>query len=83
MNQSLTPTLRRREIVAYFTLAFVISWLIEIPIALSVQGVIDLQIPLAIHYLASFGPFFAALIVAIFAEGSPGVIGLFKGLAKW
>ncbi len=83
MNPSLTPTLRQREIVAYFFLAFAISWVIEVPIALSFQGIIGLQIPLAIHYLASFGPFIAALIVTIFAEGSQGVNRLFKGLVKW
>lgn len=83
MNSSLTPLLRRREIVAYFFLAFAISWMIEIPIALSFQGIIDLRIPLAIHYLASIGPFMAALIVAIFAEGSQGVKRLFKGIVKW
>lgn len=83
MTPALSPETRQREIAAYFVLAYVISWAIEIPIALSVQGVIDLQIPLAIHYLASLGPFLAALIVAAFAEGWQGVVRIFRGLAKW
>ena len=83
MNPSLTPILRRREIVAYIALAFFISWMIEIPIALSFKGIIDRKIPLAFHYLASFGPFLAALLVTTFAEGSSGVIRLLKGIVKW
>jgi membrane protease YdiL (CAAX protease family) len=83
MSPALTPPQRRRELVAYFVLAYAISWAIEIPLALSLRGVIAVQVPLAVHYLASFGPFFAALIVTLAMEGSPGVGRLFSGLAKW
>ncbi len=81
--QALTPSQRRRHLIAYFVLTYLISWAIEIPLALSVQGVITVQVPLALHYLASFGPFFAALIVTLAVEGVPGVGKLLGALTKW
>ncbi len=83
MNSSLTPSQRQRELVAYFVLAYAISWVIEIPIALSAQDIISSEVAREVHYLASFGPFLAAVIVASFAEGWPGVRMLFGGLTKW
>jgi len=83
LNQPFTPSQRRRDLIAYFFLTYLISWAIEIPLALSVQGVITIQVPFALHYLASFGPFFAALIVTLAVEGFPGVRKLFGALTKW
>jgi membrane protease YdiL (CAAX protease family) len=83
MSESLTPQLRRRELIIYFVLAFTFSWAIEVLILLSVKGLIPLTVPLSIHYLASFGPFLSAFIVAAAFEGAPGLRRLFAGLAKW
>lgn len=70
-------------LLLYFLLAYAISWAIEIPVALSIQGVISARVPPSLYYFASFGPFLAALVVTIAAEGSSGVRRLFAGLAKW
>ena len=67
----------------YFVLAYAFSWAVEIPIALSVQGVIPTEIPLAMHYFASFGPLLAALVVVSVSEEGPGLNRLFHGLLKW
>jgi len=67
----------------YFVLAYVLSWAVEIPIALTVQGLLPFKIPLAVHYLASFGPMLAALIVVSLTEGRQGVRRLFGGLLRW
>jgi len=69
--------------VLYFLLAYAISWLIEIPLALSMRGAIPVQIPRPIHYLASFGPFVSALIVSLTFRGWQGAAELFRGLARW
>jgi len=74
---------RRRELALYFVLAYAISWAIEIPLGLSMKGVIAVQIPRPIHYLASFGPFLSALIVSLISGGRRGTAGLFRGLARW
>jgi hypothetical protein len=43
--------LKRHPLIAYFALTFVISWAIEIPLALSATGVIPFSVPLWLHYL--------------------------------
>ena len=83
MDQPLSSQLRRRELAIYFVLAFAFTWAFEILIALSVKGLIPLAVPLSIHYLASFGPFLAAIIVTLVFEGVTGLRRLFAGLAKW
>jgi len=83
MNTTLTTSRRRGELVAYFVLAYAISWAIWIPIVLSVHDIISLEVPQALYYLGSFGPLFAALIVTLAMEGLSGVRRLFSGLAKW
>lgn len=72
-----------RSLVLYFLLAYGLSWAVEIPIALSKQGIINIEIPLAVHYLASLGPFLAALIVGILSEGFASVRSSLSGLTKW
>jgi membrane protease YdiL (CAAX protease family) len=70
---------RRRALVAYFVLTYLISWAIELPLALSYQRVIHIRVPFALHYLASFGPLLAAVIVTLAQDGWVGVRGLFSG----
>ncbi|MCX6025230.1 MAG: CPBP family intramembrane metalloprotease [Chloroflexi bacterium] len=74
---------RRSELIAYFALAFILSWAIEIPLALSAQGLIHRSPPMALHYLASFGPMLAALLVTLFSHGLSGVGQLLTGLLRW
>ena len=83
MDKNLSAWVARHALLLYFLLAYAISWAIEIPVALSIQGVISAQVPPALYYFASFGPFIAALVVTITADGSSGVRRLFSGLAKW
>ncbi len=83
MSKNLSIWVARHALLLYFLLAYAISWSIEIPVALSMQGVISTRVPPALYYFASFGPFLAALVVTIAAEGSSGVGRLFAGLAKW
>ena len=75
--------IKQHTLLVYFILAYAISWSIEIPIALSVRGVIPAQFPYAIHYFASFGPLVAAFVVAAFGEGRAGIHKLIGGLLKW
>jgi membrane protease YdiL (CAAX protease family) len=74
---------RRRELVAYFALTFALSWAIEIPLALSAQGWTRSPVPFSLHYLASFGPLLAAVIVTLATRGARGVARLFRGYTLW
>lgn len=80
---SRSSIIARHSLLAYFILAYAISWSIEIPLGLSMRGIIQIQIPQAIHYLASFGPLLAALIVCLTTQGMTGAGRLFSGLTRW
>jgi membrane protease YdiL (CAAX protease family) len=75
--------IRKRTIFAYVLLAYGITWLIAIPLVLSYNGWISLQIPLALHYILPFGPLLAALIVSRIAGGSMGLREILKRMSKW
>jgi uncharacterized protein len=73
----------RHSLEWYFILAYVLSWSIEIPLALSVRGLIAWRLPPWIHYLAAFGPFAAAITVTGLSQGAAGVNALLKRLIQW
>ena len=83
MKNSLAILLKQHAIIAYFILAYAISWAVELPLAASAQGWLQTPVPASLHYLASFGPMLSALIVTAATEGSPGVRQLLAGLLKW
>jgi uncharacterized protein len=83
MQNSLAVLLRQHPVMAYCILAYTISWAVELPLATSAQGWLQLPVPFALHYLAAFGPMLAALIVTAATEGSTGIRHLLAGLVKW
>jgi CAAX protease family protein len=80
---SRTQPSRRNELIAYFILTFALSWAVEIPLALGAQGVLHPSPPMALHYLASFGPLVAALLVTLATRGWQGVRVLFGRILRW
>lgn len=74
---------RRQLFIRYALIAYLISWVIEIPLALKAQGLISFDIPFAVHYLAAFGPFVAALIMTWQENGSAGLKELAARAMKW
>lgn len=80
---SISSWFKRRSLLLYFVLAYALTWSIHIPLALSVRGLITTQVPLALHYVGSFGPLTAALIVTGITEGSQGIRNLLRQLLKW
>lgn len=83
MKNSLTRLLKQHSIIAYFALAYAISWAVELPLVASAQGWLQTPVPSTLHYLAAFGPLLAALIVTAATEGSSGIRQLLAGLLKW
>ncbi len=75
--------MKEHTLITYFALAYVISWSIEIPIALVTQGILQVQFPYAIHYLASFGPLAAAFLGAGLGAGGTGIRKLLSGVVRW
>ena len=73
----------RRELTVFFLLTFTLSWAIEIPLALTAQGWISAGIQFPFHYLASFGPLSAAVVITLATRGPRGVTRLWSGLTRW
>lgn len=73
-----------KNLIIYFTLAYLISWVIWLPLILPKFGIDTLQvIPKYHHYVGSLGPMIAAFIVKYISEGWKGIKGLLKRLAQW
>jgi membrane protease YdiL (CAAX protease family) len=64
-------------------LAYTISWVIGVPLALANQGVIPPLLPPGTHYLVAFGPMISALIVTGIGQGLPGLKELGGRMIKW
>jgi len=75
--------LRRRPLVAFFALAFLISWAIEIPLALTIRGYWRINMPFSLHYLVGYGPMLSAIIVTALTSGKTGVKSLFSRISRW
>jgi hypothetical protein len=65
--RSLKAFVERRPVVAYFVLAFLLSWSVSALLIAKNAGLINVS--WAIDYLAAFGPAFSAVIVTGLTEG--------------
>jgi uncharacterized protein len=73
-----------KKSLLYFILAYLISWIIWLPLILPKFGINVLPIlPKYHHYLGSFGPMIAALIMKYIYEGGSGVKDLLKRMVQW
>jgi len=75
--------IKRHPIAAYYVLALAFSWLVELPLVAVKQGWINLKVPFAIHYLASFGPAMASVLVTAVITGSKGLRELWGRITRW
>lgn len=80
---AITTWAKKHPLLAFFILAYALSWVVEIPLALEAQGIIQTRIPFSIHYLAAYGPMCSALIVTGVTGGSQGLRELLGKMMKW
>jgi membrane protease YdiL (CAAX protease family) len=79
---SISP--KSRSLLAFFLLAFGISWIVWIPAALASHGLLSLQLsPSITSLLGAFGPSTAALITTGMYDGKAGFRSLFRRLLTW
>jgi len=83
MNAQMKRWVQNRSLFLFFLLAYLISWGVEIPLALQAQGVTHSKLPFSVHYLAGYGPMLAALIMTGLVEGGEGLRNLFGRMLKW
>jgi membrane protease YdiL (CAAX protease family) len=79
---------KRHPLVAYFALAYAVTWILIVPILLSQRGFGLLALPdalLLVFFIVSTfaGPFGAALIVTGITEGRAGVRLLLRRIVQW
>jgi uncharacterized protein len=73
-----------KKLLLYFALAYLISWIIWLPLILPKYGINILPVlPRYHHYLGSFGPMIAAIIVKYISDGWKGVKDLLKRMWQW
>src|SRR5919202_4020896 len=75
--------IKAHPLIAYFALAYAISWIIVLPLVASAQGFIDVPVPFALHYVNDYGPLLAAIIVTRIASGADGLRELFRRMIRW
>ncbi len=74
---------RRRALYAYFGLAFLISWSIELLLIASENGWGAIALPPSVHYLAAYGPMLAAVVVTAWTAGPAGLKELWGRVTRW
>lgn len=73
----------RRALSSYFILAYLISWLIWLPLVLEGQGWVNRDFPSYLHALGFMGGTVAALIVTAVSQHSAGIKQLLSGLVRY
>jgi len=74
--------LRRHPLVLYFALTYAITWALAIPLALSAQGLLGMNLPPALHYLTLYGPLVAAVGTEALTRGRGAVMDLLRRVVK-
>jgi CAAX protease family protein len=71
-----------KALIAFFVLAYAVSWSWAVPLA-AVHLVVRQGQGWPTHYLALFGPAIAAVVVTAWTLGRPGVRDLLARTTKW
>ena len=77
--------LARRPLLAYFALAYAVTWALWLPYYLSQSGLglLPLTLPQALVLLGQYGPTVAAFALAAAIGGRAGVRGLLRRYGRW
>jgi membrane protease YdiL (CAAX protease family) len=80
MNNSF---LHRQPVAAFFLLAFLITWVLLLPLVFTGLGLFGVHVSEQWHFLGALGPALAALIVTYSMEGKEGRHEYFQRLRRW
>jgi membrane protease YdiL (CAAX protease family) len=79
--------LRAHVIFVYFTLTFLLSWLIWVPLALDYLSLLPLKLDAGfvsiVRLFGTLGPAVSAILASFLAGGGPGVKSLLGQLKRW
>ena len=74
--------MKRHTITAYFLLAYVFSWCVYVPMALSAHNLTP-SLPGWLHFAGAFGPLLAALLVTAATGGRCALRELLGRILRW
>src|SRR3954447_23420287 len=74
---------KEHKLITYFIFAYAFSWIIVAPLVASAQGLTDVPVPFALHYLNDYAPLLAAIITTGITSGTDGLRELFGRMIKW
>ena len=84
MDSSLSISPKRYSLVAFFILAFVLTWGFWIPADLASRGLLSFPFPVTLAgVLGAWGPSLAGIILTAVEDGRDGLRMLFKRLSVW
>jgi len=75
--------MKQYPLVAYFILAFAVTWVLVSPLVLSAQGLLAIPISPHWHFLGALGPILAALIITRIANGTVGLAEFIGRMRRW
>ncbi len=78
----MTAAIRRHPVLSFFLLAWLLSWVFMVPLALAGRGLIA-PLPRWLHYLSAYGPLLSALILVGRTEGRAGLRAFGSRLTRW
>jgi len=81
--KSISTWVKKHQLVIFLILAYSLSWIVEIPLALQAQGIIQKFFPFSFHYLSGYGPLLSALIVTRITGGSESLRELWGRMTRW
>jgi len=83
MASNISAWMRQHPLVAFFVLAFAITWVLVSPLILNAQGLLAIPISPHWHFLGALGPILAALIVTRIANGRFGLSEFVGRMGHW
>jgi len=83
MSFQILSWIKHHSLTTYFFLAFLITWILISPLALSAQNILNVQISPHWHFLGALGPISAAFIVTAIVAGKSGVSEFLGRLLNW
>lgn len=75
--------MRRYPLLAFFLIAFLISWAVLLPEAAAEQGWLGTHVPQPLFILAGYGPALAAVLVSVVSQGRQGLRSLLGRVLIW
>lgn len=73
----------KRCLVLFFALAYMVSWVIWLPLVAASQNWISGRPPYLFYYLGTIGPSVSAIVLLRLVEGTEGVRSMLRKLVLW